>query len=1422
MVIARIKGLKISQADERHNPTGEEMIPFQDGSKNGRIRMADFKDMALHVLDTKVSTLSEEGITEIQDAVNAGKVIFIPTKDNNGLKVVTEVSTKDNVIHLESPDYELEEGTGIITKVWFDVVEINTDTGQVTRTTKSSTPITTKGEKNKVLTANGEYTPIEDIALVKVDFTDGKVTSSYDLKSTNIWFQEKDTQAVHWETSKVGNGLFMKLKIDEATTTQSGLLSKEDKKKLDVDIPDNIDRLDKRCNRLRRSINQTNDKLDTEIEERKTQWDTLKTHWETEQEQREHADRDLKKLITDEATVRKYNDNLLRATLNSTALSLDKKFSAATQDLDTALKKEIAKRKEDDDTTKKSLEDFKALKGVNNGLATLDSNGKIPSTNLPSYVDDVLEFPHKDKQADDPEDSPTAYFPTTGETGKIYVDLSTSKIYRWGGSTYVEISESLALGQTSSTAFPGDRGKALEDKWNNTPQHIVTGFDNVEATASWVKLNYKSVTKNGTGYGSESTSSIDIPVVTDEHAGLMTPSDKQRQDGFDQRITDESDRALEAEEKLRNDMAANKTASDEADSALRQKIEKEVSDRENAVSTEKSRATTKETELEQKLDDEEERAQGEEKKLTDKIEQVEANPVTITSSGEGNTVTDVTNNGKTITVQKGDRVDLESNQTIGGDKIFSKPVKIEYGTNNHGLIVKRSTDNGETSIALIGTRGDTGLRWVIGSWGNNDTHLNFQYGTSLVDTNPGGTTVVQFSQTGGINANDDVRIKGGVLRITPPSGIASYAEGITVASHSGGWAVLRLGGNTVENINESNLATTEDWWAISKRSDGNFSILYKDNQYNGFFLPKANNQDAKVWNHNIITHDTAQTISGVKTFTQDQLFQDCKIVLNAASNTNRTVGMSFRGPEFTPVLGGIGAFYDNGNTLRSFHIGWGTTWYDYANSLAVDSNKLTYKNYNIQHDGLDTYFRMYVGNPGNVGDSTAPGADTKPASIVEWAKSIGSNLPGLYTVSGWGWANNRKVKLSDNTTEISSQAYSCLDFRKGNINNGWQQNAFMFLPTYSGTYDVITGKQISGSIYIDCLTHSNLEDAINSGHTWRYAPFEELESTFIKQTMTVEVASTSGSDNGSASYDKGSNTLTFTLPKGDTGAQGPRGETGAVGPAGPAGPAGLTGPKGADGKVWRPSLSGTSIQWTLDEAGNTSPISADLADKFVTLDTAQTISGTKTFSQTQLFQTADIKIAAENNTARGVHFTGSSFDTSRVVFGEYQGAAVIGWSSVWYTGSSSLQLSSNKFTYMGHNVPYDNSDKAFTLANSITAQHFYKSSDARLKSNIQPLTHTLDQICSIPTISFDLNNDHRIGTTAQALEELGFNELVTESETLKSEVANPNAFESFTKDDKEYVMVKKVEYDNLSVLAIEGIKLLKAEIDKLKEELRHG
>ena len=93
-------------------------------------------------------------------------------------------------------------------------------------------------------------------------------------------------------------------------------------------------------------------------------------------------------------------------------------------------------------------------KGANNGVATLGADGKVPSSQLPSFVDDVIEAAN------------FAALPATGEAGKIYVTLDDNKTYRWGGSAYVVISDTLALGETQGTAYEGSKGKALKDAFD--------------------------------------------------------------------------------------------------------------------------------------------------------------------------------------------------------------------------------------------------------------------------------------------------------------------------------------------------------------------------------------------------------------------------------------------------------------------------------------------------------------------------------------------------------------------------------------------------------------------------------------------------------------------------------------------------------------------------------------------------------------------------------------------------------------------------------------------------------------------------------------------------------------------------------------------------------------------------------------------
>lgn len=136
-----------------------------------------------------------------------------------------------------------------------------------------------------------------------------------------------------------------------------------------------------------------------------------------------------------------------------------------------------------------------SLKGANNGLAELDSNGKVPSSQLPSYVDDIIEgYLYNGKFYKEAAHTTEI----TGETGKIYVDLSTEKTYRYSGSAYVEISESLALGETSSTAYAGDKGKANSDHIGNMSSLTTTEKGSLVGAINEVK---SSIVHSGNYFG---------------------------------------------------------------------------------------------------------------------------------------------------------------------------------------------------------------------------------------------------------------------------------------------------------------------------------------------------------------------------------------------------------------------------------------------------------------------------------------------------------------------------------------------------------------------------------------------------------------------------------------------------------------------------------------------------------------------------------------------------------------------------------------------------------------------------------------------------------------------------------------------------------------------------------------------------------
>lgn len=471
-MIARIKGLKISQASERTAVTGQEMIPFQDGERNGKIRMIEFKDMTMYIFDPTIvdSKVSQEDYDALKQAIEEGKLIYTINSKRNGLDLATEVAIVGGTIYIESPDFIKEEGTDNISQVVFDTITVDGSLNY-SKEQYTTTVIKTTGDGTKVLTDNGQYVYIGNLALTNIKFKDGTNTSTYDLVTNGITFRQNSTPCISWNTIKSGNNIYMDIRIANATASMDGLMSKEDYVELNTTIPGQIEELKEADSNINNRIDDLDDKIDKEIADREAEIDRI-----------------------------------------------ENKFDGVTDKLEDALQKEIEDRKAGDTTITNSLNAFISTKGQPGGLAELDSTGKVPAAQLPSYVDDVLEFSTKDQ------------FPQTGETGKIYVAKDTNLTYRWTGTQYLEISQSLALGETPSTAYPGDKGKANRDALNSMPTKLTSYLTPTTSTGELVKINYKYTSKDGLNYGPLQDDNIDIPSATTTNAGAMSAIDKGRLD----------------------------------------------------------------------------------------------------------------------------------------------------------------------------------------------------------------------------------------------------------------------------------------------------------------------------------------------------------------------------------------------------------------------------------------------------------------------------------------------------------------------------------------------------------------------------------------------------------------------------------------------------------------------------------------------------------------------------------------------------------------------------------------------------------------------------------------------------------------------------------------------------------------------------
>lgn len=204
---------------------------------------------------------------------------------------------------------------------------------------------------------------------------------------------------------------------------------------------------------------------------------------------------------------------------------------------DAAVKAQVDRLDTKIDDVNEDLQDFKALKGQPNGLAELDGNGKVPASQLPSYVDDVVDayatytvsptgvLQNIQLYAD-------AEHETTivGERDKIYVNVTPGEVsyqFRWSGSQWVHIdSNAIIIGDITGTAYDGGKGKAMENVVNSMPDNLLSTFQLDQTDVNNITISLTGVEKSGGKYVQSTLSNITITPATNTVAGLMTGAEK--------------------------------------------------------------------------------------------------------------------------------------------------------------------------------------------------------------------------------------------------------------------------------------------------------------------------------------------------------------------------------------------------------------------------------------------------------------------------------------------------------------------------------------------------------------------------------------------------------------------------------------------------------------------------------------------------------------------------------------------------------------------------------------------------------------------------------------------------------------------------------------------------------------------------------
>ena len=318
------------------------------------------------------------------------------------------------------------------------------------------------------------------------------------------------------------------LYLPVASTTKAGTMSAADKVKLDETLPNQIAKeIQDRKDAIEALKEASEASLAQEIQDRKAADQALDTK--------------LTQAIREEADARAEYDNNLMGTINT---EIQDRKDADTE-LENKLQTNINK-------LEKKHDDFVATKGQANGLASLDGNGLVPSSQLPSYVDDVIEGYATYEVSETGKLSniklysdPDHANPITGESGKIYLNITPDKPpyqFRWSGTQFVDSNtSSLILGEVTGTAYDGAKGRKATAITNSIPNTIVDTIEFGQAYADYVQLKYhyyrkEFVTDQDDSYKAQPHKYVDIPIATNKLAGVMSSNDKRKSDSLPEQI----------------------------------------------------------------------------------------------------------------------------------------------------------------------------------------------------------------------------------------------------------------------------------------------------------------------------------------------------------------------------------------------------------------------------------------------------------------------------------------------------------------------------------------------------------------------------------------------------------------------------------------------------------------------------------------------------------------------------------------------------------------------------------------------------------------------------------------------------------------------------------------------------------------------